>query len=110
MTLAFSRQPVMADAWVRSEISQCEICDEQSGNGTFFFFEYFSFPLSVSFFQYSMHIFMYMLRVLDGQMGDAWEPSKKQCCFGNRGALDRKVLSQNLNAGVRRVSKYLGAN
>jgi hypothetical protein len=25
--------------------------------------------------------------------GEAWEPSKQQCSFGNRGALYRKVLS-----------------
>ena len=38
-------------------------------------------------------IFIDMLLLPEGQTGEAWEPSKKQCCFGNRGALDRKVLS-----------------
>jgi hypothetical protein len=68
------------------------------------------FPLSMSFLQYSMHILMYMLRVLDGQLDDAWEPSIKQCCFGNHRALDRRVLLQNFNAGVHKFSKYPGAN
>ena len=27
------------------------------------------------------------------QSGEAWQPSKKQCCFGNVGAFDRKGLS-----------------
>jgi hypothetical protein len=34
-----------------------------------------------------------MLLLPEGQTGEAWEPSKKPCCFGNRAALDRKVLS-----------------
>jgi hypothetical protein len=28
----------------------------------------------------------------EGQTGEAWEPSKKQCSFGKRRALDRKVF------------------
>jgi len=71
MTLEFSRQPVMADAWVRSEISPCEICDKQSGTGTCLSPSTSVFPLSMSFLQYSMHILMYVLRVLGGQLGDA---------------------------------------
>jgi hypothetical protein len=31
-----------------------------------------------------------MLLLPEGQTGEAWEPSKKQRSFGNRGALDRK--------------------
>jgi hypothetical protein len=34
-----------------------------------------------------------MLLLPEGQMGEALEPSKKQCPFGNRGAFDRKVFS-----------------
>jgi hypothetical protein len=34
-----------------------------------------------------------MLLSPEGQMGETWEPSKKQYSFGNLGALDRKVLS-----------------
>jgi len=30
---------------------------------------------------------------LEGQTGGAWGPSKKQCIFGNLGALDRKAIS-----------------
>jgi len=31
----------------------------------------------------SILIFFYILLLLDGQMGKAWEPSKKQCSCGN---------------------------
>jgi hypothetical protein len=34
-----------------------------------------------------------MLLLPEGQTSEAWKPSKKQCCFGNRVALDSKVLS-----------------
>jgi len=30
-----------------------------------------------------------MLHSPEGQTGEAWEPSKKQPCWGNREALDR---------------------
>jgi hypothetical protein len=33
-----------------------------------------------------------MLLLSEGQTGEAWKPSKKQCYLGSRGALD-KVLS-----------------
>ena len=35
-------------------------------------------------------IFMYELLVPEGQTDEAWEPSRKYCCFGNQGALDGK--------------------
>ena len=35
----------------------------------------------------------YTLLLQEGQTGEAWEPSKKQCSLGNRRALDRRVLS-----------------
>jgi len=34
-----------------------------------------------------------MLSLPEGQIGKCWELSKKQCAFGNRGALDRKAVS-----------------
>jgi len=35
----------------------------------------------------------YLLLLLQGQRGKAWQTSKKQRSFVNRGPLDRKVLS-----------------
>jgi hypothetical protein len=58
-----------------------------------FLSEYFGFPLSVSFQQCYILIFIYMLLLPDGRTGEAREPSKEQCSYGNRSALDRKVLS-----------------
>jgi hypothetical protein len=40
-----------------------------------------------------MFIFIYILLVPEGQMAEAWEPFKKQRSFGNRAALDRRVLT-----------------
>jgi hypothetical protein len=56
------------------------------------FCQYFCFRLSVSFYQCSILIFIYMILLPEGQTGDTWEPSKKQCSFGNRGSFDRKIF------------------
>jgi hypothetical protein len=45
---AVNRRPLTAEARVRSRVSPCGICGEQSGIGTFFP-EYFGFPMSISF-------------------------------------------------------------
>jgi hypothetical protein len=50
------------------------------------FLSAFLFPLSVPFHQCSTLIFIYMLLLPEEQVGQAWELSKKQRCFGNRGA------------------------
>jgi hypothetical protein len=34
----------------------------------------------------------HMLFLPEGEKGEAWKAAKKQCSFGNREALDRKVL------------------
>jgi hypothetical protein len=49
-------------------------------------------PLCVSFHQCCTSIFNYMLLLPEGQTGEAWEPSKKQCSYGNRGTWDGKLL------------------
>jgi hypothetical protein len=41
----------------------------------------------------SILFFIYTLLLPKGYMGEAWEPSKKQCSFGSRGSFDREVLS-----------------
>jgi hypothetical protein len=37
-----------------------------------------------------MLIFVYMLLLAEGKTGEAWEPAKNQCAYGNWDALDRK--------------------
>jgi len=59
----------------------------QSGTGTIL-----RFPQSVSFHRWSIFIFIYTLLLPEGQTGEAWEHSRKQCSFGNRGAVDIKLL------------------
>ena len=81
---------------LRSQFSPCEICYGHSGTVTGF-----CPSTSVSPCQYHStnaphSIFVYMLLLPERQRGKAWEPPKNQCCFGNRGALERKVLLLNL--------------
>jgi hypothetical protein len=33
-----------------------------------------------------------ILRLLEGRTGEAWEPPRKQCAFGNLGALDENMF------------------
>jgi hypothetical protein len=54
--------------------------------------QYFCFPLSVSFHQCSILIFIYMLLLAERQTGEACELSKKLFPFQNRGALHSEVF------------------
>jgi hypothetical protein len=54
-----------------------------------FFSEYFGFTLSVSFHQCSILIFIYTFLLPEGQMDEAWEPSKSNALSE---VVDRKVL------------------
>jgi hypothetical protein len=88
MAQAVSRRPLTAEARFRSRVSPCGICGGQSGTGTGFFPVYIGFPLSVSYHQCSVLIFIYALLLPEGQTYEAWEPSRKRRCFGNQGVLD----------------------
>jgi hypothetical protein len=58
-----------------------------------FFSEYLGFLLSISFHQCFIPISIYVLILPEGKTGKAWEPSKKQYSFRNRGSVDREVFS-----------------
>ena len=75
------------EARIRFHFGLCECCGEQSGTGR-------GFPFSVSFHKRFTLIFIYTLLLPAGQVGESWEPSRKQCSFGNRGAHYSKVLSR----------------
>jgi hypothetical protein len=42
------------------------------------------------------HVFSYMLVLPEGQMSEAWKPSRKERSFENSGTLARKVLTVSL--------------
>jgi len=71
----------------------CKISVGQISTGIGLFSQHFDFPLSISFHQCFILFFICTLLLVKGQTDKAWEPSKKQCSFGNQGALDGKVLS-----------------
>jgi hypothetical protein len=73
-----------ADALIRFQARPCKICGGKSGTETG---SSPSFPC-----QCHSIIFIHTL-LLPGQMGKAWEPSKKQSSLGSREALDRQVDS-----------------
>jgi hypothetical protein len=86
-----SRRPLNVEARFRFRISPCEICGGQSDTGTVLQFA----PVSIIPPTVHTH-FIYVLILPEAQMGEVWEPSKKQCSFGNLGALVRIVLSLSL--------------
>ena len=87
MVQAVSRRRFNTMARVRAPV-RFVVNTATPGQG--FICEYFEFSLSVSLHQWSaLNI---MLFLPEGQTGKAWEPSKTQCSFVNRGTFDRKVL------------------
>ena len=54
----------------------------------------FGFPLSVSFHQHSILIFIYLLLLPEGQAVETCEAFRKQCSFLNTGELDITLLSR----------------
>ena len=54
----------------------------------------------ISFHQRSILVFIDTLLLAQDKMGEAWEPSKKQCSFGSGEALSRELLSLGLWKGL----------
>jgi hypothetical protein len=93
MSQALCRRPLTADAWVSSQAGPCEIFGGEIGTRTWSSPGASVVPLSVSFHQCAILLIIHVLLLPLGQTAETWEPSKKTCCHGNRGALDRKVFS-----------------
>jgi hypothetical protein len=78
MSQAASRRPLFAEARVHYQVISCEIFAKQSGTVKCFPSSTFLSPVSIT----HMHIcstliFIYMLLIPAGQMGEAWEPLNK---------------------------------
>ena len=79
-----ARRPVIDPMSVRVRFMVDEVAMGQ------YFYEYFRFPLSVTF---SVLISIHMMLLPDGQTGEDWELTNKQCCFGNRREFDRNIFT-----------------
>jgi hypothetical protein len=90
MAQAVSRTPLTAEAGFRSQASTCDICGGQSRTGTDFSPSTLVFPCQYHSHQGCIFFFIYLLLLLEGQTGEAWES------FRNRRALDRKVHLRTL--------------
>jgi hypothetical protein len=90
MAQELSRQPLSAEACRRYHASPREVFGGQIGTVTSFFSEYFDCsPVSiVSTFRTYLHTALSRMIYTSG----AWQPSKMQCTFGIRTALDGKYL------------------
>jgi hypothetical protein len=101
MGKAASCRPLTMEAPFRSQNSPCEISGGKGGTATGFspsttvFPCHYLFPVT-TIPRCSILTSTYTSLLPEGQTGEAWEPPKKQCYFGNRGALDRKVLALSL--------------
>ena len=78
---------------------------DEGGTGTGFSPEYFDIILSVSPHAYAILISIYVLHLPEGPTGEAWEPSKKQCSFGNGGAWDRIILALFFFCSLQSVTR-----
>jgi hypothetical protein len=72
MPQAVSRRLVIAEALSRCQANPCGIGGGKSGIGTGFSSSILVFLLSVSFHQFSIPIFIYMLFLPKGQTFEAW--------------------------------------
>ena len=86
MGLAVSRRPGTEEAGSRSQSGIYEIYDGPGGIGTGFSLCTSGFP-----YHYDSTTDSYIFILLEGQTGEG-ESSQNKCCFGSRGALDRKVF------------------
>jgi len=95
-----NRRSVCGEARVRSQVSPSEVSGAPSSSGIGFCT---STAVALPVLRFSpasatppMPLPIYMLLSPEGQMGEAWEPSKKQFSLTNRGALDRTEVSLSL--------------
>jgi hypothetical protein len=80
---------------VLSCANPCGICGGRSCTGTDFCPSTSVFPCQINCTN-ALPISIYTLLLPEGRAGEAWEPSKTQCCFGNLGTFGTEELSFGL--------------
>jgi hypothetical protein len=73
-----SCRPFTAEARLQSQVIPCEVYGGRNGTGRGLSTRTCSFFLSVSFNQYTILFFIYMILVTEGQMGETGKFSNKQ--------------------------------
>jgi hypothetical protein len=101
---ALSRRPVIAEAWVRSQVSPCEICGGRTASGTgfspsisvyaivmlFLISPGSCFPVPVSLHQFCILIFFLISSLSEGREGQACELSNKAMLIRISGYIRQK--------------------
>jgi hypothetical protein len=85
MAQAVSHRSLTAEARVQSQVVD-KIALRQIFLRVFLFVQVHIIPPTLIF------LFIYVLSLPDSQKGEAQEPSKKQCSFGNQWEWDRKAI------------------
>jgi hypothetical protein len=100
---------LFAEAWVWSLVSPYEVYSGHNWHRGQVFLRvgWLGFPL-LSFHRCSIHIFIHMLLSLEGQAGEAWEPSKGS--NARRRALYTKVLSDVVCKRLKHSTKMSPVN
>jgi len=91
MAQVVSRRPLTTEARLQSQVSPLRFVVGTMALGQVLL-PALQFPLSASFQQQCSLVFVCMLLLPEGQTGESWKPSTKQCAFVNLRAADRKVF------------------
>ena len=91
MALAVSHKPLTAEAGFRSQAGRCEILEHKVAMGQVYHRVLSFCRVSVSPVVPHTHVCVHAA-VAWSAKGQGWEPSKKECTFGNRVAFDRELF------------------
>jgi len=91
MAQAVSRLPLTTEARLQSQVSPLRFVVGTMALGQVLL-PALRFPLSASFQQQCSLIFVCIFLLAEGQTGESWKPSTKQCPFLNLRAADKKVF------------------
>jgi hypothetical protein len=93
---------------VRSQISPCKICGGVSDDRTYISHgTSYIFPLNIIPLMFHNDFHLYTLYLPECQKGENFKSSELRCPFGNRIALNRKILSLLIIARINVVYSFL---